>query len=331
MKKVLVTGPAGFIGSHLVESLIRSGYEVRAFVHYNSGNKIGWLSSLPKEVLSEIELFPGDIRDSERVSNAAKDIDLIFHLAALIAIPHSYTSVRSYVETNVVGTLNILESARKNKVERLIHTSTSEVYGSAQYVPIDERHPQVGQSPYSASKIGADKLAESYFKSFGTPVTIIRPFNTYGPRQSNRAVIPTIITQALSGNEVKLGVLDTTRDFSYVADTVSGFMATIKVSKIEGETINLGTGYDVSVEQVVSLVSQILGRDLRIQVDQLRFRPTKSEVNQLQSCNARAKQLLDWSPTLEGEKGLIEGLRNTIDWFKEADNIAHYSNTEYTL
>jgi dTDP-glucose 4,6-dehydratase len=331
MKKVLVTGPAGFIGSHLVESLIRSGYEVRAFVHYNSGNKIGWLSSLPEEVLNEIELFPGDIRDSERVGNAAKDIDLIFHLAALIAIPHSYTSVRSYVETNVVGTLNILESARKNKVERLIHTSTSEVYGSAQYVPIDERHPQVGQSPYSASKIGADKLAESYFKSFGTPVTIIRPFNTYGPRQSNRAVIPTIITQALSGNEVKLGVLDTTRDFSYVADTVSGFMATMKVSKIEGETINLGTGYDVSVEQVVSLISQILGRDLRIQVDQLRFRPTKSEVNQLQSCNARAKQLLDWSPTLEGEKGLLEGLRNTIDWFKEADNLAHYSNTEYTL
>jgi dTDP-glucose 4,6-dehydratase len=324
MKKVLVTGPAGFIGSHLVESLVQSGYDVRAFVHYNAGNKIGWLSSLPREILSEVELYPGDIRDTERVTNAGKKIDTILHLAALIAIPYSYTSVRSYVETNVIGTLNVLESARSNEVNRLIHTSTSEVYGSAQYVPIDEKHPQIGQSPYSASKIGADKLVESYFKSFGTPVTTIRPFNTYGPRQSNRAVIPTIITQALSGNEIKLGILDTTRDFSYVADTVSGFMAAIQVSKIEGETINLGTGYDVSVEHIVRLVSQI-------QVDQSRFRPTKSEVNQLQSCNLKAKELLAWNPKLEGEIGLIEGLRNTINWFKEKHNLTNYIDNEYTL
>ncbi len=331
MKKVLVTGSAGFIGSHLVESLVQSGYDVRAFVHYNSGNKIGWLSSLSKEILSEIELYPGDIRDAERVTNAGKKIDTILHLAALIAIPYSYTSVRSYVETNVIGTLNVLESARNNGINRLIHTSTSEVYGSAQYVPIDEKHPQIGQSPYSASKIGADKLAESYFKSFGTPVTIIRPFNTYGPRQSNRAVIPTIISQALLGNEIKLGIRDTTRDFSYVADTVSGFIAAIKVAKIEGETINLGTGYDVTVEHIVGLVSQILGKDLSIQVEQSRFRPMNSEVNQLQSCNLKARELLDWNPKSEGEIGLIEGLRNTINWFKESHNLLQYANNEYTL
>lgn len=286
--KVLVTGSDGFIGSHLTEELVKKGYQVKAFVYYNSFNNWGWLDMLPKDVMKNIEVFQGDIRDPNGVEQAMKDVDTVFHLAALIAIPFSYHSPDTYVDTNIKGTLNVLQAARKLETKRVLVTSTSEVYGTAQYVPIDEKHPFQGQSPYSATKIGADRLAESFYRSFGLPVTIVRPFNTYGPRQSARAVIPTIITQLLAGEtEIKLGSLTPTRDFNYVKDTVNGFISIYESDKIVGEEINIATQKEISIGELAEdLIGQI-NPDAQIICDEERLRPEKSEVNRLLGCNEK--------------------------------------------
>lgn len=286
--KVLVTGSDGFIGSHLTEELVKKGYQVKAFVYYNSFNNWGWLDMLPKDVMKNIEVFQGDIRDPNGVDQAMKDVDTVFHLAALIAIPFSYHSPDTYVDTNIKGTLNVLQAARKLETKRVLVTSTSEVYGTAQYVPIDEEHPFQGQSPYSATKIGADRLAESFYRSFGLPVTIVRPFNTYGPRQSARAVIPTIITQLLAGEtEIKLGSLTPTRDFNYVKDTVNGFISIYESDKIVGEEINIATQKEISIGELAEdLIGQI-NPDAQIICDEERLRPEKSEVNRLLGCNEK--------------------------------------------
>ena len=291
--KVLVTGSDGFIGSHLTEELVKKGYQVKAFVYYNSFNNWGWLDMLPKDVMKNIEVFQGDIRDPNGVEQAMKDVDTVFHLAALIAIPFSYHSPDTYVDTNIKGTLNVLQAARKLETKRVLVTSTSEVYGTAQYVPIDEKHPFQGQSPYSATKIGADRLAESFYRSFGLPVTIVRPFNTYGPRQSARAVIPTIITQLLAGEtEIKLGSLTPTRDFNYVKDTVNGFISIYESDKTIGEEINIATQKEISIGQLAEeLISQINPR-AKIVCDEERLRPEKSEVNRLLGCNEKIMRLI---------------------------------------
>ena len=303
-ERVLVTGAAGFIGSHLVERLVREGYDVRAFVHYNALSHWGNLEKLPREVMSQVEVMPGDLADSFMVDRAIGGCALVFHLGALIGIPYSYTAPAAYVATNVSGTLNVLQACRRHAVRRVLHTSTSEVYGTAQYVPIDERHPLVGQSPYSASKIGADKLAESFWLSFSTPVVTVRPFNTYGPRQSARAVIPTIISQALKGAEIQLGSTDTVRDFTYVEDTAAGFLAAARADGVDGEVINLGTGEAVTVGDVVDRVGRIVGRRLVVQQDPARIRPAASEVGRLISDNTRARTRLGWTPAVTLEKGL---------------------------
>lgn len=325
-KSVLITGSDGFIGSHLTEEMVKQGYKVKAFVYYNSFNNWGWLESLSKEILNEIEIFQGDIRDPNGVREAMKNIDSVFHLAALIAIPFSYHSPDSYVDTNIKGTLNVLQAARDLEVNRVLVTSTSEVYGTAQYVPIDENHPYQGQSPYSATKIGADRLAESFYRSFNLPVTIVRPFNTYGPRQSARAVIPTIITQLLSGvKEIKLGSLTPTRDFNYVKDTVNGFIEIYKSEKTIGEEINIATGEEISIEQLAKeLISQI-NPEAKIVCDEDRVRPEKSEVNRLLGCNKKIKELTDWSPKYSFKEGISE----TIEFFK--DNIKKYKSDIYNL
>jgi NAD dependent epimerase/dehydratase len=318
-EKVLVTGAGGFIGSHLVERLVRDGYSVRAFVHYNSANNWGTLEALPPEMLEQVEIVAGDLGDAFMVDRAVEGAVLVFHLGALIGIPYSYVAPSAYVATNIAGTVNVLEACRRHGVRRLMHTSTSEVYGSAQYVPIDERHPLVGQSPYSASKIAADKLVESYWRSFGTPVVTVRPFNTYGPRQSARAVIPTIITQALSGEEVKLGSTDTVRDFTYVSDTVAGFIHAAKANGVEGEVINLGTGVAVTVGEIVARVADVLSKPLKLTQDPHRIRPAASEVLQLISDNRRAQSLLGWSPEVNLEKGLVltvQGVASALDRYK---------------
>ena len=286
MKKILVTGADGFIGSHLVESLVKKGYDVKAFVLYNSFNYWGWLDDVSDSTKSSIEVVTGDIRDPFGIDNAVKDCDIVINLAALIAIPYSYHSPSSYVDTNIKGTLNILESSKKHNIKKMIHTSTSEVYGSAQYIPIDEKHPNVAQSPYAATKIAADQLALSYFRSFDTPVGIIRPFNTYGPRQSNRAIIPTVITQILSGsNEIRLGNIHPTRDFSYVEDTVNGIIASIDSDNIIGNIINLGSGFEISINDTTKLISEIIGKDIKFISDKIRVRKKLSEVDQLLSDN----------------------------------------------
>ena len=290
MKKVLVTGADGFIGSHLVESLLQKGYQVKAFVYYNSFNTWGWLDTLPMEVLSQIEVFCGDIRDPHGVEEAMKGVDMVFHLAALIAIPFSYHSPDAYVDTNVKGTLNVLQAARTLNLEKILVTSTSEVYGTAQYVPIDEKHPFQGQSPYSATKIGADRLAESFYRSFDLPVSIVRPFNTFGPRQSARAVIPTIITQLLSGKEeIKLGSLSPTRDFNYVKDTVQGFIAIAESQRTIGEEINIATGKEISIGEMAEEIIRQINPKAKIICDDERLRPKKSEVNRLLGCNRKIK------------------------------------------
>ena len=327
-KRVLITGADGFIGSHLVERLLQEGCKVKAFVYYNSFNSWGWLDSLPEEKLKNIEIFAGDIRDPNGVEAAMQGCDIVFHLAALIAIPFSYHSPDSYVDTNIKGTLNVLQSSRKLGVERTLVTSTSEVYGTAQYVPIDEKHPFQGQSPYSATKIGADRLAESFYRSFDLPVTIVRPFNTYGPRQSARAVIPTIITQLLAGaTEIKLGSLDPTRDFNYVKDTVNGFLEIVKSDQTIGEEINIATGVEISVGKMADeLISQI-NPNVKIVSDSDRLRPSKSEVNRLLGCNKKILTLTNWQPQYD----LVKGLAETIEWFKNPRNLAQYKANIYNL
>ena len=313
MKKALVTGADGFIGSHLTESLLEKGYQVKAFVYYNSFNNWGWLDTLPKEKLSQIEIFSGDVRDPNGVREAMKGVDLVFHLAALIAIPFSYHSPDSYVDTNIKGTLNVLQAARELNTERLLVTSTSEVYGTAQYVPIDEKHPYQGQSPYSATKIGADRLAESFYRSFKLPVTIVRPFNTYGPRQSARAVIPTIITQLLAGkDEINLGSLAPTRDFNYVKDTAAGFLAIAKSQKTIGEEINIATQQEISIGDLANEIISQIRPSAKIICDEARLRPEKSEVNRLLGSNEKIMRLTDWKQ----QYTFAQGISETIEWLR---------------
>lgn len=327
-KKVLVTGADGFIGSHLVEALIDKGCDVRAFVYYNSFNTWGWLDSFEQTKLKQLDVFAGDIRDPNGVHTAMQGVDVVFHLAALIAIPFSYHSPDSYVDTNIKGTLNILQAARQLNTERVLVTSTSEVYGTAQYVPIDEKHPYQGQSPYSATKIGADRMAESFYRSFDLPVTIARPFNTYGPRQSARAVIPTIITQLLSGeSEIKLGSLDPTRDFNYVIDTVEGFIALAESDKTIGEEINIATGTEHTIGDLANILIQQLNPDAKINMDQARIRPEKSEVDRLLGDNTKVSALTSWVPKHDFESGLIE----TIEWFKKPENLKQYKSWLYNI
>lgn len=320
MNKILVTGADGFIGSHLVEELVRNGYGVKAFVYYNSFNSNGWLDTLSKEVMDCVEIFQGDIRDPHGVKKAVEGTDAIFHLAALIAIPFSYHSPDAYVDTNIKGTLNVIQAARENDNERVLITSTSEVYGTAQYVPIDEKHPFQGQSPYSATKIGADRLAESFYRSFDLPVTIVRPFNTFGPRQSARAVIPTIIMQLLAGrDEIKLGSLTPTRDFNYVKDTVNGFIKIYESSKTIGQEINIATQQEISIGKLANeLISQI-NPNAKIVCEEERLRPEKSEVNRLLGANAKIKELTEWKQQYTFEQGLaetIEFIRHNLDKYK---------------
>ena len=309
MQTVLVTGAAGFIGSHLVEMLVREGYRVRAFVHYNSQGRWHHLEQLAGDIRESIEIVPGDIADAGSVAMAVTGCTWVFHLAALIGIPYSYLAPSSYVQTNVIGTLNVLNACRQLGVERMLHTSTSETYGSAQYVPIDEKHPLVGQSPYAATKIGADKLAESYWLSFAMPTTIVRPFNTYGPRQSQRAIIPTIMTQAATGNELKLGNLDPVRDLTFVTDTAAGFLAAARSVRTIGHTVNLGVGSGVSIRELVTRIGRIAGRDFNVEQEDQRIRPAGSEVQRLISDNRLAKELMDWEPKV----GLDEGLLATFE------------------
>lgn len=320
MKKILVTGSDGFIGSHLTEELVQNGYEVKAFVYYNSFNTWGWLDTLPKKIMDHVEIFQGDIRDPHGVKEAMKGCDSIFHLAALIAIPFSYYSPDTYIDTNIKGTLNVLQGARELELQRVLVTSTSEVYGTAQYVPIDEKHPYQGQSPYSATKIGADRLAESFYRSFNLPVTIVRPFNTYGPRQSARAVIPTIITQLLSGKKkIELGALSPTRDFNFVKDTAKGFVSIYKSDKTIGQEINIATQNEISIGQLAEeLISQI-SPNAKIVCDEQRLRPDKSEVNRLLGCNEKIMKLTDWKPQYSLQTGLQETIRfieNNMDKYK---------------
>lgn len=318
--KVLVTGADGFIGSHLVEELVKKGYEVRAFVYYNSFNTWGWLDILPREIMEHVEIFQGDVRDPNGVRVAMEDMTAVFHLAALIAIPFSYHSPDTYVDTNIKGTLNVLQAARELGTQRVLITSTSEVYGTAQYVPIDEKHPLQGQSPYSATKIGADRLAESFYRSFDLPVTIVRPFNTYGPRQSARAVIPTIITQLIEGRtEIKLGALTPTRDFNYVKDTVNGFISIFESDRTIGEEINIATQRELSIGQLAEELIRQINPSAHIICDEQRLRPRKSEVNRLLGCNHKIKELTDWKPQYTFEQGLaetIEFLRGNMDRYK---------------
>ena len=306
MKSVLVTGAAGFIGSHLLEILVREGYRVRAFVHYNSQGRWHLLEQLAVDIRNSIEIVPGDITDAGSVATAVTGCDWIFHLAALIGIPYSYLAPSSYVHTNIVGTLNVLNACRQLGVERVLHTSTSETYGSAQYEPIDERHPLVAQSPYSATKIGADKLAESYWLSYALPTTIVRPFNTYGPRQSQRAIIPTIMSQALGGSELKLGNLDPVRDLTFVTDTAAGFLAAARSVRTIGRTVNLGVGTGISIRELVDLIGQIAGRNFNVAQVPQRIRPEGSEVKRLISDNRLAKELMDWEPKVSLDDGLQE-------------------------
>lgn len=325
-KKVLVTGADGFIGSHLTELLVEKGYEVRAFAFYNSFNTWGWLDTLPASIMDHVEVFTGDIRDPNGVRTALQGCAAVFHLAALIAIPFSYHSPDSYVDTNIKGTLNVLQAARDLGTERVLITSTSEVYGTARYVPIDEGHPYQGQSPYSATKIGADRLAESFYRSFSLPVTIVRPFNTYGPRQSARAVIPTIITQLLTGKtEIKLGALTPTRDFNYVKDTANGFYQIFQSDKTIGEEINICTQEEISIGELAEELIRQINPAAKIVCDEERLRPEKSEVNRLLGCNEKIRRLTDWAPRYT----LAQGLGETISFFRE--NLERYKSDIYNI
>jgi len=332
LRKVLVTGAAGFIGSHLAEELVRRNFGVRAFVHYNSLGSHGWLDSSAREIRDQLDVFAGDIRDPNGVRTAMKGCDAVLHLAALIAIPYSYHSPDTYVETNIRGTLNVLQAARDLDVSHVLHTSTSEVYGTAQASPITEEHRLQGQSPYSASKIGADQLALSFERSFGTPVTVVRPFNTYGPRQSARAVIPTIITQIAAGRRiVKLGSVHPTRDFNFVTDTVEGFLAALGTKAGIGEVINIGSGFEISIGDTAKTIAELMGAPFEIEQDAVRLRPERSEVDRLCASNAKAQKLLGWSPRIAGIEGLRKGLEQTIAWFTRAENLSRYRENVYNL
>lgn len=331
-KKILVTGADGFIGSHLTEALVSHGCDVRAFVYYNSFNSWGWLDHSEPEIQNSLDVFAGDIRDPHGVKAALKGCDAVFHLAALIGIPYSYVAPDAYIETNIKGTLNVLQAAREQGLERILHTSTSEVYGTARYVPINEDHPLQAQSPYSASKMGADQLALSYYRSFRTPVSIIRPFNTYGPRQSARAVIPTIITQIASGEtEIKLGAISPTRDFNFVSDTVRGFVAAAESDASIGEVVNIGSNYEISVGETAELIAEVMNRRINIICDEDRLRPYASEVERLWASNEKAKELLNWSPEFAGRDGFKRGIAKTAAWFTQADNIKMYKAGVYNL
>lgn len=327
-KKILVTGSDGFIGSHLTEMLLKEGCRVKAFVHYNSFNSWGWLDTFPKKELDEIEVFTGDVRDPNGVKKAVKDIDMVFHLAALIGIPFSYHSPDSYVDTNIKGILNILQASRDFDIERVIVTSTSEVYGTARYVPIDEKHPLQPQSPYSATKIGADAIADSFYRTFRLPVIIARPFNTYGPRQSARAVIPTVITQILNGlKKIRLGSLHPIRDLNYVSDICKGFICLAKCDKALGKVVNIGSGCGISVSELAKLIIELTGSDAKIISEDIRKRPDKSEVERLVCDNSLIKKLTDWKPEVPLEKGLVK----TIEWFKKKENLNVYKHGIYNI
>lgn len=325
-KKVLITGADGFIGSHLTERLVKEGAKVRALSQYNSFNNWGWLEDV--DCKDDIEVVCGDIRDPNHVKHISKGIDVIFHLAALIAIPYSYVAPDSYIDTNIRGTLNVCQAALDNNVEKVLVTSTSEVYGTAQYIPIDEKHPKQPQSPYSATKIGADAIAESFYRAFDLPLVIARPFNTYGPRQSARAVIPTIITQIAQGaKQIKLGDLTPTRDFNYVKDTCSGFVALAKADNILGESINIGSNFEISIGDTLNLIKKIMKSDVEFVLDEQRIRPKKSEVNRLWCDNTKIRNLTGFKPQYTIEKGLEE----TIKWFSDPNNLAKYKSNIYNV
>ena len=331
-KKILITGADGFIGSHLTEYLVRAGYDVRAFVLYNSFNSWGWLDHCPKDIEGKFEVFAGDIRDPYGVKKAMTGCDIVLHLAALIAIPYSYHSPDTYVDTNIKGTLNVVQAARELGCSKVVHTSTSEVYGTALFVPITEQHPLQGQSPYSASKIGADQIAMSFYLSFGTPVAIIRPFNTYGPRQSARAVIPSIISQIASGKSVlKLGSLTPTRDFNYVSDTVRAFESIMNSDQSVGEEINAGSNFEISIGDTVQLIADVLNKQVTIETDQERLRPEKSEVERLWADNSRLKSLTTWSPEFSGVDGFRRGIEKTAEWFLDPANLKMYKSDRYNI
>lgn len=331
-KKIMVTGADGFIGSHLTESLVRGGYNVRAFVYYNSFNSWGWLDESPLDIKKNLDVFAGDIRDSHGVREAMQGCDAVLNLAALIAIPYSYHSPDMYIDTNVKGALNVVQAARDLGVKKIVQTSTSEVYGTAQFVPITEEHPLQGQSPYSASKIGADQIAISFYRSFGVPVTILRPFNTYGPRQSARAVIPTIITQIASGaRRIRLGALSPTRDFNYVKDTVRGFIAALESDAAIGEVINVGSNYEISIGDTARLIADVMGAEIEIETDEERLRPENSEVNRLWADNSKAKNLLNWEPEYGGADGFKRGLSETAEWYSKAENLKRYKADMYNI
>lgn len=332
MNAVLVTGADGFIGSHLVEHLVRQGRKVRAFVQYNSFNSWGWLDNCAPEVKDKFEVFSGDIRDPHGVRAAMQGCDAVLHLAALIAIPYSYHSPDTYVDTNVKGTLNILQAARELRVRRVIHTSTSEVYGTARFVPITEEHPLLGQSPYSASKIAADQMAYSFFASFDLPVVIARPFNTYGPRQSARAVIPTIIAQIANGNRrIRLGAVSPTRDFNFVRDTVGGFAAALESDQGIGEVVNFGSNFEVSIGDTAALIAEAMNTEIEIVTDEKRLRPANSEVERLWADNSKARRLFGWSPAYGGREGLKRGLAETAEWFMRPENLRSYKADIYNI
>lgn len=330
MEKVLVTGSEGFIGSHLVEQLVTRGYQVRALVQYNSFSNWGWLEQLNDDIKDCIEVVMGDVRDPNAMYKIVESCKSVIHLAALIAIPYSYNSPDSYVETNVKGTLNILQASRSKDVSKFIQTSTSEVYGSAKYVPINESHPLSGQSPYAASKIGADQLALSFYSSFGLPVSIARPFNTYGPRQSNRAIIPTIISQILSGlTNIRLGSLEPTRDFSFVSDTVDAFIALLESNQFSGNVFNFGSGFEISIGETVNVIAEVFGKSINVIGDSERVRPKDSEVHRLFADTSKAIELLDWSPGYAGREGFKRGISQTIDWFRDPRNLDLYKPSFY--
>lgn len=332
MARILITGADGFIGSHLTEALVRGGHTVRAFVLYNSFNSWGWLDHCAEDVKGHFDVFSGDVRDPNGVRTAMRGCDAVLHLAALIGIPYSYHSPDTYVDTNIKGTLNVVQAARDLGVSRVIHTSTSEVYGTAQFVPITEEHPLQGQSPYSATKIGADQIALSFHKAFATPVVVLRPFNTYGPRQSARAVIPTIIMQIASGKRsIKLGAVTPTRDFNYVSDTVAGFVATLDAPAAVGQVINLGSAYEISVGDTARTVAELMSAHIEIEVDADRLRPEASEVDRLLACNDKARRLLGWQPHYAGADGLRRGLAETIAWFEQRTNLAGYKVDRYNV
>ena len=329
---ILITGADGFIGSHLTEALVRQGCKVRAFTLYNSFNSWGWLDHCAQDVKGQFEVFAGDIRDPYGVKEAMKGCSAVLHLAALIAIPYSYHSPSTYVDTNVKGTLNVLQAARELGVRRVVHTSTSEVYGTAQFVPITEAHPLQGQSPYSATKIAADQLAYSFYAAFGLPVVIARPFNTYGPRQSARAMIPAIITQIASGKlQIKLGAVSPTRDFNYVQDTVAGFVAMLNSESGLGEVVNFGSNFEISVGDTAQLIAEVMNAEIDIISDEVRMRPEKSEVERLWADNTKAKKLFGWRPAYAGYEGFKRGLQETVQWFSEGENLHRYKHEVYNI